>query len=86
MTWQEIRLQYPQRWVLVEALEAFTQEGHRVFSVFQLIGEYGTNWNAAWEHYKKLHHADKYREYYVLHTEHETLDIGVIDAFGHILG
>jgi hypothetical protein len=83
MTWQELRIQYPQCWVLVEALDAFTQDGQRVIPSLKFLGDYGADWNQAWEAYKRLHHADKFREYYVLHTERETLDIGVIDAYGH---
>ena len=85
MTWQELQTVYPDRWLLVEALEAATQGGHRVISLLQLVGDFEANWFEAWEQYKVLHHADRQREYYVLHTSNETLDIGVIDAFGRIL-
>jgi hypothetical protein len=85
MTWQELRTLYPDRWVLIEALEAATRDGHRVISLLQLVGDFDNNWPRAWEQYKLLHEADRQREYYILHTSNETLDIGVIDAFGHIL-
>jgi hypothetical protein len=85
MTWQELRTLYPDRWVLVEALEATTQRGHRTISLLQLVGDYDNNWYQAWAQYKTLHHTDRQREYYVLHTSNETLDIGVIDAFGRIM-
>ncbi len=85
MTWQELRTLYPDQWVLIEALESATQSGHRVISLLQLVGDFDNNWYQAWEQYKALHHTDRQREYYVFHTSKETLDIGVIDAFGHIL-
>ena len=85
MTWQELRTLYPDRWVLIEAIEAVTQSGHRIIALLQLVGDFDNNWSQAWEQYKSFHHADKQREYYVLHTSTETLNIGVIDAFGHIL-
>jgi len=52
---------------------------------FQFIGDFGMDWNQAWSNYRQLHHADQFREYYGLHTAPETLNIGVINAFGHIL-
>lgn len=85
MTWQELRTLCPDRWVLVEAVEAATKSGHRVISLLQLVGDFDNNWLQAWEQYKLLHRTDKQREYYVLHTSKETLNIGVIDAFGRIL-
>ena len=86
MRWDVLRQQYPDRWIVVEALNAFTQGGQRIIPDLQLISVFGSDWHEAWESYKQLHHADKNREYYVLHTERETLEIGVIDAFGRILG
>lgn len=39
----------------------------------------------AWEHYKRLHHADKWREYYVLHTDRQELNIAVMDEIRRIV-
>src|SRR5258705_1563565 len=68
MTWQEMRTLYPDRWVLVEALEAATQSGRRIISVLQFVGDFDNNWHQAWEQYKTLHHNDRQREYYVVRT------------------
>jgi hypothetical protein len=86
MTWEEIREQYPGRWVVVEALGAFTQNGQRVIPNLQPIAIFGADWRQAWDAYEGLHRVDKYREYYVLHTEREVLNIGVLDAFLRKLG
>jgi hypothetical protein len=85
MTWQELRTLYPNRWVLVEALEAATHGNQRIISMLQFVDDFGDSWHNAWAHYKMLHHTDRQREYYILHTSKETLDIGVIDAFGRIV-
>jgi hypothetical protein len=85
MTWDEIRNLHPQAWVVVEAIDAFTQNGQRIISQLEFVAAFGSNWTLAWENYKNLHHIDKNREYYVVHTEREKLDIGVIDWFGRIL-
>ena len=86
MTWQELRTLYPARWVLIEALEATTQGGQRIIALMELVGDFDDNWQQAWAQYKALHHRDRQREYYVLHTSKEVLDIGVIDAFARVLG
>ena len=85
MNWQELRSRYPDRWVLVEALDATTEHGNRIIGGLILVGDFGSSWAEAWTHYKAHHHADKQREYYVLHTANEVLEVGVIDAFGHVL-
>jgi len=81
MTWQEIREQYPGRWVVVEALGAYTEGGKRIIPELQLIASFGSDWSEAWNAYKEVHHADIWREYYPLHTDRVELNIGVMDAF-----
>jgi len=85
MTWQEIRDKYPHRWLVVEAIDAYTEKGKRVINHLEVVGVFGDDWKEAWEHYEKLHDADKWREYYYLHTDRAELDIGVIDNFGRII-
>ena len=79
-----MRQKYPSRWLLVEAFEAYTKAGRRVIPNLELIADFGDDWGAAWSRYKALHRADPRREYYVVHTDREELDIGVIDAFGRV--
>ena len=81
MNWQEIRQKYPHRWVVVEAFGAYTENGQRVIPHLELIADFADDWKPAWERYEALHDADKWREYYVLHTDREELNIGVLDAF-----
>ena len=85
MNWQELRKNYPSSWLVVEAIGAFTENDQRVIPTLHFVAAFGSNWQVAWDHYKSLHLADKYREYYVLHTDRETLDIGVLDSFGRIV-
>ncbi len=80
--WQQLREKYPHRWLLVEAIGAFTKGSERVIDELVLIGDFGDNWRGAWERYKALHHDDKYREFYVLHTDRQVLNIGVLHMFG----
>lgn len=86
MNWQEIRHQYPRNWVVVEAINASTQGTKRIIDELSFVRAFGADWDAAWALYKQVHHADKNREYYVLHTDRQELDIGVIETFGRVLG
>lgn len=85
MNWQTIRELYPHRWVVVEAYDGHTQGGKRIINQLEVVGMFEDEWKPAWEHYKRLHHAEKEREYYVVHTDQVELDIGVMDAFGRIV-
>jgi hypothetical protein len=84
MDWQTICEQHPHNWVIVEAIKAYTEGAARIIDELDFVRAFGEDWTAAWEHYKKLHHADKQREYYVLHTNRENLNIGVMDSFRRI--
>jgi hypothetical protein len=81
MNWQELREKYPHSWLIVEAIGAFTEDSRRIIPHLTFVASFGDDWQAAWNHYKTLHHADKFREYYVIHTDRVTLDIGVLDSF-----
>ena len=82
MNWKEVRKYHPDSWVIIEAIEAYTQNGERVIERMSVHGVYGDEWKPAWEQYKEIHKADKTREYLVIHTGREEMDIGVIDVFG----
>ena len=81
MNWQELRGKYPHRWLVVEAIDAYTERGQRVIPHLELIAAFAEDWEPAWSCYQGLHEADKSREYYFLHTDREELNIGVLDAF-----
>jgi hypothetical protein len=82
MNWQRIRELHPHSWVVVEALDGRTENGKRLIDTLSLFGVHGDDWKGAWQEYKILHHADKSRELYVLHTDREELNIGVLNLFG----
>ncbi|MEP7293520.1 MAG: hypothetical protein ABI835_17170 [Chloroflexota bacterium] len=85
MEWQELREKHPHSWLVIEAIGAFTEDSQRVIPQLNLIATFGTDWQAAWDHYKTLHRADKQREYYVVHTDRAALDIGVLDSFWRVV-
>jgi hypothetical protein len=81
MTWEQIRQQYPHRWLVVEAFDAYNEKGKRIIPRLEVIEAFAEDWQPAWECYKQRHHEDKWREYYMLHTDRKELNIGVMDAF-----
>lgn len=85
MNWRELREQYRHSWLVVEAFNAYTENGRRIIPHLELIAAFGSDWKSAWERYKALHHADKRREYYMVHTDREQLDIGVLDSFRRVV-
>ncbi len=84
MDWEQIRGQYPQQWVVVEALDGVTHGAHRIINQLAFSGAFA-DWEGAWQAYSTLHNADKWREYYVIHTDRRELNIGVIESFGRVI-
>lgn len=76
MQWQEIRERYPERWLLLEALEAHTEAGQRVLDRLAVIDSFDDS-TSALASYRLLHRQAPQREFHVLHTSREQPDIRV---------
>lgn len=74
MTWQDVRKQYPHRWVLIEALKAHSEADKRILESLSVVDTF-QDVSAAMLEYKQFHRNDPEREYYVIHTDKENLDI-----------
>ena len=74
MDWQDIRKHYPHEWLLVEAVEARSETGKRILEQLAVVNRFPDGLTA-WRNYSQLHRETPTREYYVLHTDRETLDI-----------
>jgi hypothetical protein len=74
MKWQEIRGNYPEQWLIIEALEAHTEGQQRVLDHI-LVVECCADGAEALRRYQALHRQFPQREFYFVHTERETLDI-----------
>jgi hypothetical protein len=70
----EIRQTFPHRWLLLEALKAHSDAGKRVVEELAVLDSFSDP-IAAWRRYKDLHHRLRDREFYVIHTDREELDI-----------
>ncbi len=72
MKWTEIRVQYPKKWLLVEAIKARTLSNRRILSQLAVLGAFA-NSKAALKKYTQFHRATPERELYVFHTSREKL-------------
>lgn len=74
MKWQDIRKQYGDRWVLVEALKANSIDNKRVIKDMAVISNHNDS-RDAWKEYKSLHLSDPSRELYIFHTSNEEIEV-----------
>lgn len=74
MKWEQVREQYPEQWVLVEAISAYSKNSIRYLDELSVISHFPDS-TPAWKEYKKLHLAQPTREYYIFHTDHHTIEV-----------
>ena len=75
MFWSEIRTTYPDRWLIIEALEAHTTpDSRRILDRLAVI-ETCTDGSSAMQRYRHLHQEYPQREFYFVHTSRDELDI-----------
>lgn len=81
MKWDRIRLQFPQKWLLVEAVKAHSDSGKRIVDDLAVVDDFADSVTAM-QHYTKLHRQTPDRELYVVHTSREVLDISEREWYG----
>lgn len=75
MEWAEVRQVYPNQWLVVESLDAFTTlEKRRQVTKLSVI-EVCSGGSDAFARYRQIHQKDPEREIYFVHTSRETLEI-----------
>jgi len=74
MRWDEIRQQYPDQWLIIDALEAHTRGDRRKLDQMTVV-EVCPDGAAAYRRYRELHQQHPQREFYFVHTTREELDI-----------
>ena len=73
--WSEVRQMYPNRWLIIEALEAETDPDHQRRLKRIAVVETCQNGDAALQSYRCLHKQHPTREFYFVPTSCELLDI-----------
>jgi hypothetical protein len=74
MTWEEIRHHFPHQWLLVEAMEAYSEPGKRIVEQLSVLNTFPDS-ATAMKAYAKSHHEAPARELYFFNTDREQLDI-----------
>ena len=75
MGWEEVKQKYNNEWVIIEAIDAWTQDGNRIIEQLAIVGAFDNDNNEALRKYVKLHKVHSERELYMVHTSHEKLNI-----------
>ncbi len=74
MIWSEVRQAYPNRWLIIEAVEAHTAAERRILGKIAVMEACGDNAKVMQAH-ERWHQAYPQREFYFAHTGREELDI-----------
>ena len=74
MRWGEVRKQYPDQWLVIDALEAHTEGDRRKLDQITVV-ETCPDGAEAFQRYRELHLQHPLREVYFVHTAREALDI-----------
>ena len=75
MKWQEVREQFPDKWLVFAAVESHVvEERRRVVDELAPIHAY-TDFYKAWDHYSALHDKEPTHRLYVYHTSNDEIHI-----------
>jgi hypothetical protein len=74
MRWEEVRVEFPNEWVVFEATNAYSQDGFRCMDEVKVIDRYNDSLEAM-RRYKELHRNEPTKEIYFLHTSRPDLKI-----------
>ncbi len=75
MNWVEVRKCYPDQWVVVEAVEAYTTPDQRRHLSKISVLEQCSDGTTAFKIYEDIHKKFPSREFYYLHTKREYIEI-----------
>lgn len=74
MRWSEVRAAHPDQWLVIEALEAHSDRGRRIFDRIAVI-DVCPDGRATMKRYGELHRRHPERELCFVHTAREQLEI-----------
>lgn len=75
MEWEDVRRAFPNQWVLIEAVQAYTNEqSERILEEITPLKKF-SNSQEAMRAYREIHQKEPYRELYVLHTNRKQPNI-----------
>lgn len=74
MRWDDVRAKYPGEWLVIEALDAHSEDQRRLIDRIAVV-EVCSDGATAQRRYRQLHAAHPERELYFVHTGNEELEI-----------
>jgi hypothetical protein len=74
MRWPEVRAAHPDRWLVIEAVEAHTVGDRRIFDRIAVV-DTGTDGRSTMKRCSELHRQHPDREFCFVHTANAELDI-----------
>lgn len=74
MNWSQVRQAHPDQWLVIEALEAHSEERQRILDRIAVI-EACSDGRGALNCYRQLHREHPLREFYFVHTSRDELEI-----------
>ena len=74
MVWAEVRKAYPDQWLIIEAIDAHTEDDRRLLDRVAVV-ETCPDGTAVMQAYERLHHEYPARDFYFVHAGREDLDI-----------
>jgi hypothetical protein len=75
MLWDEVKKVYPSQWIIIEAIEAYTEGDRRIINQITVVNNFHNDNNEALLQYLQVHRKHRERELYVVHTSRPELDI-----------
>lgn len=78
MDWQTVREQYPHRWVVMEAPNAYIEAEQLVFNDLEVVKDFADAGSEALKYTSKLLHQYHKRHFVMYHTSHVAVYIKVI--------
>ena len=74
MKWEQVRQQYPDQWLVIEALDAHSEKNVRHVERMAVVAVC-TDGSQALQIYREMHHQFPEREFYFVHTNRPDLSI-----------
>jgi hypothetical protein len=74
MNWEQVRKHYPGQWLVIEALDAHSEDNMRHVERMAVVSAC-TDGSQALQIYKEMHHQHPEREFYFVHTSRADLNI-----------
>jgi hypothetical protein len=74
MRWAAVRESYPDKLVLIEALNVTSKKNVRTIEEMSVLSDFNDNMTA-WQEYKKFHKNNPEKELYIFHTSKEKAEV-----------